>query len=444
MTTSFQVIDKLTRCMKAIIRDHEEMRNGTNHDSPTVAYDIRSTSISPVYSIADEDRNQLTQVAQERGGGNEEVTTDIDIIDLTNMEDDDNSNNKTATECNVEVEIHRGISNLSLQDVAHTLKDRTEDTNCSQSILNNFVNVENMQQNKVNNITPGSTAPIRVVNFSDINKANTIFQTNKISKDDDINEINNKNSFPQTLSNLNTDIILKRPMSICETKYNLIASASGETKGVKVVQPNVSIPNNNIFTANQYFVSNISKSQIQTYTDRTCTINTFDQHTNITQTPQNKVNETRPFTNIIAPNFGVPTHSHHEVTKTKHILNNNKTLKVAKNKKNTTNSMAIAHSAISEESKKTKTPRKSKGTSIDKNIPKTKTDTRKAIIMPVKGKHKKVPIYNKNVIDDLSWIENIRYIREIDASENDCKLQLEDDFWDNYYLPANWNDNEFA
>ncbi|CAH1645840.1 unnamed protein product [Spodoptera littoralis] len=327
---SLQVIEKLTRCMKAIIRDHQELINDTNHDNLIEVGDNRSTSISPVYSIPDEDRNQLTQVADERGDDDDDkVAKDIDIIDLTNIEDEDNLNDKTTTEYNVEVEIHR---------------------------------------------------------------------------------------------------------------------AAGETKGLKVVQHNASIPKNDNLISNKYLASNISKSQIQTCrdADRTCTINTSNQDANITQISQNKVTKTSPTTNITAPYFVMPTNSHHEVTKGCHILNNAKTSKVTNNKKKLVNSMTIAHSANSIDIKKNKAIRKTTDTTIVKNKHTLKMKKREGNITPVLEKRKKVPIYNKNVIDDLSWIEDIRYVREIAAEENDCKLQLEDDFWDNYYLPANWSDNEFS
>lgn len=52
-------------------------------------------------------------------------------------------------------------------------------------------------------------------------------------------------------------------------------------------------------------------------------------------------------------------------------------------------------------------------------------------------------IYNENVQCDLSWVENLRYVREI-SQENDPTLSIFDDnFWNNFSLPNNWNDKDF-
>ncbi|XP_072943846.1 uncharacterized protein [Epargyreus clarus] len=51
---------------------------------------------------------------------------------------------------------------------------------------------------------------------------------------------------------------------------------------------------------------------------------------------------------------------------------------------------------------------------------------------------------SKRVENDLSWLENIKYVREISANEFDPKLNgLEDNFWDNFSLPGEWSDVEF-
>lgn len=59
-----------------------------------------------------------------------------------------------------------------------------------------------------------------------------------------------------------------------------------------------------------------------------------------------------------------------------------------------------------------------------------------------KGKDRQiVPIHNKAVANDLSWIENIRFVREIPSEEYESFIQ--EAFWENYTLPDDWNDNDF-
>ncbi|KAI8434609.1 hypothetical protein MSG28_003145 [Choristoneura fumiferana] len=54
-------------------------------------------------------------------------------------------------------------------------------------------------------------------------------------------------------------------------------------------------------------------------------------------------------------------------------------------------------------------------------------------------------IYNENVECDLSWVENLRYVREISQEENDPTLSiLDDNFWNNFNLPDKWNDQDFG
>lgn len=53
-------------------------------------------------------------------------------------------------------------------------------------------------------------------------------------------------------------------------------------------------------------------------------------------------------------------------------------------------------------------------------------------------------IYNKYIENDLSWMENIRYVREIATDEFDPKLEeFDENFWNSYSLPKNWDDQDF-
>lgn len=50
-------------------------------------------------------------------------------------------------------------------------------------------------------------------------------------------------------------------------------------------------------------------------------------------------------------------------------------------------------------------------------------------------------VYNKEVQNDLSWVENLRYVREISAEEK-IPVYYEDGFWESYSLPFDWNDGK--
>ncbi|KAJ8725926.1 hypothetical protein PYW08_004109 [Mythimna loreyi] len=285
---SLQVIEKLTRCMKAIILDNQEPAIHTRNESISIPADVvRARSLSPVYSIPEEDRSRLTQIA-------ERANENIEIIDLSNIDDDDDSmlnetNNATAgytvSKEAVDVDIHRDMSSLSLRDLREPLDiEMSTETNSSQSILNNFEGVEQMEQN-TRNITSQRTVADKFV--------------------DNVTE---------------TPLLNNRPIS---------------TTGV--------------------------------------------------------------------------------------IKENTATTKKKRGPKK----------KLKDEKKEIKQKKKTASRAPKTNNEKTTT------------KNKIIPIYNKNVVDDLSWIENIRYVREIRADENDSKLHLDESFWDNFYLPANWTENEF-
>lgn len=53
-------------------------------------------------------------------------------------------------------------------------------------------------------------------------------------------------------------------------------------------------------------------------------------------------------------------------------------------------------------------------------------------------------LVRKYIESDLSWIENIRYIREVHIEEYDQNLNsLTDSFWENCILPGDWDDRDF-
>jgi hypothetical protein len=51
---------------------------------------------------------------------------------------------------------------------------------------------------------------------------------------------------------------------------------------------------------------------------------------------------------------------------------------------------------------------------------------------------------NNNDMDDLSWINGIKYVREIHVEEYDAMFNVpSESFWENYDVPVGWNDMDF-
>ncbi|PZC84713.1 hypothetical protein B5X24_HaOG204261 [Helicoverpa armigera] len=413
--------------MKAIIIDHQEER-GDSHEEPN----MREGSSSPVYSMPDEDRTYLTQPNEDAFNVTEPYE-DVEIIDLVDSDDDGNHEADNATaECsrvNVEVDLHRGMSSLSLKDTEQL--DTTADINCSQSILNNFEDV-------VNEIhLENTTVPSDVVMRNIDTKAKTV----------DFKKTDKEVILPFTISNYNTpnvkqnytndlkiighsDKTTNATKTNCTPKSTLtvISNQPKVTKNTAVLTNNPIEKNNNNTSATDIF----PVTQRQTWYDskKTCSINNFG-HTTQTK-PTNafeRVDQMNISTaqNVLDLNTGVLINTYSGLDHTKQ----SNTLET------------LIHQENSEKIKKKRCPRKKVTNEVEvkpknKRGPKPKEHSKMG-----PKKNKSVPIYNKNVENDLSWVENIRYVREIKEDENETQLNIEESFWGNYYLPNNWNDNDF-
>ena len=450
--------------MKAIIVDHQEQ--GTNptiqNASSNACGDYRAGSISPVYSIPDEDRT-LTQIAEANPINGMVANEDVEIIDLSNIDDDDDSIHNDTNASNtdsagsritVEVDIHRGMSSLSLRDAVDPLEKTSIDVNYSQSILNNFEgnNVEQMQPNKMHAIS--QEAVVSGVMGNVANKGKTIQNDGNTA----FGKIPNKNITIVTESNKSVE------SSTAPNKPTVSASTNTNRKNITVQNKEplkeIYTDKNLIMSPNQKQNLNTNSSQVfysatnempvtqrQTWYDsnRTCTVKDSNKITRPAQifkvvnpvTIQNKTNFT-----VNTPNTFKSTRKENQPKK---AIENSRA--PFHNNSPFNNTQASVVPEIATTMKKKRGPRKKKAKDEKETKPKNKRVYRGPNSykenIAVKETNKIIPIYNENVINDLSWIENIRYVREIKVDENDSKLNLEDSFWDNYYLPTNWSENEF-
>ncbi|XP_047020935.1 uncharacterized protein LOC124630936 [Helicoverpa zea] len=419
---SLQVIEKLIRCMKAIIIDHQEQR-GDSHEEPN----MREGSSSPVYSMPDEDRTYLTQPVE--GGINvTEPNNDVEIIDLVDSDDEGNheADNATAesSRLNVEVDLHRGMSSLSLKDTEQL--DTTVDINCSQSILNNFEGV-------VNEIhLEKTTVPSDVmVNINAKAKAVDFIRTDK-----EVFLHNYKTPIVEQRHTDNLKIMdhLTKTSNATKTHYTPESTLTVITNQPKIIKTTTNVLTMNPIEKynNNTSATDISDTQRQTWYDsnKTCSINNFGQasETQLTHAFERvgqKIISTAQ--NVLDLNTGVPINTYRGIDNTRQ----SNTPETLINKEN------------SENVKKKRCPRKKVTNEVEVKPKNRRGPKPKEHSKIGSKKNKSVPIYNKNVENDLSWVENIRYVREIKEDENETQLNIEESFWCNYYLPNNWNDNDF-
>lgn len=413
---NFQVIEKLTRCMKAIILEHREEADSDNMNSNIChLQNYRPPSVSPVYSMCEEDLTQFSQVVDTVSNTKDAIEVD-EIIDLC-IDDDENDSGKTATvdfiqppPVTVEVDIQRAVSNLSLQELPAPEQPDT----CSQSILNNFVTNEHIEQN-LTNVSEEATAIYLVVNVDKNGK--TFYAKSKL-----------QNTEPSKI--IKKPLI--RPNTIIKPKSsNTAMSQNINTKTLEDITAKLKIDSRVLKPTNHIVLhQDGNKEDHVSYPGSTKTI----VHQDVPVFESSKISvETSNATSQLHP---------HE---TKKKLNKEQNVNTSNIKQKTA------------EPKKKRAPRKKKNVDTKENKAKSrqpkKMSTQKSKLPPSESDTNsfnnfpntstRIPIYNDQVINDLSWMENIRFVREIGVEENDQSLTLEESFWDNYHLPPNWSDSEF-
>ncbi|CAH0604969.1 unnamed protein product [Chrysodeixis includens] len=426
---SLQVIEKLTRCMKAIILEHQEQADsdGTDDNNTHHQLNYRQPSVSPVYSMCEEDLTYFSQ-SVDATKNTKDVNEVNEIIDLC-IDDDEVDYCNTASHgfirprpVTVEVDIHQAVSNLSLQEVPITEEPDT----CSQSILNHFEPYVPMQE------TIKHTSGDNISNSLVIN----VDKSEKIA--------NVKNYVPH----IATNTIVKTPALIirsdkmfkpisCNTATqkntstrnlgDTIEKLKGDSKTLKTV--NYNERQDNIKQSNTLHpgpIITIDGQQRPVLTSKFPVVNSKE----ISQPT---------FSNPVHNSTSVPTNETNEilVKDKQNITNNVKQKTVELKKKRAPRKKKNVETKPENETKNPTAKRMSKQKTKLPSEPRTNSFDCSA------NTNTKVPIYNNQVINDLSWMENIRYVREIRLDENDQSLTVDDSFWDNYHLPASWNDSEF-
>lgn len=417
--------------MKAIIVEHQEERGEICNINNTDFFPEDTTSKSPVYSECDEDRTQFTQIIINSVNKTQKET--VEIIDLCDIDDDDDvihntitntAVNDSSTITNVEIDLHRAISNLSI--IEDPLQITTSDANCSQNILNNFENVEKIIKKSEGTKKVQATNEYNTDKLIKITRKNNLF-----SKIPEIPSITTEPVKLQSITarNLVTDKVVRsnrEPIDVIKTSNYNVTKASNQIVETKTLNTN-QIPeiqySDKICPVNN--TSNILKDSV--YSTQ---FNPVENSKSITAT----INVDNPLNNACNMQNERPKNNPNEISRTK----------TNKDRSNATNNSAPIDKDICIVTKKKRGPRKKKIEVVKDIKSKNKISYRTPKPLNENSNFTNVPIYNTNVENDLSWLENIRFVREIRDDEKDTKLNFDESFWDNYHLPVNWNENEFV
>lgn len=397
---------------------NEQLQNAANTDEQyngIVVVNETQTCVSPVYSLPDDDRlytqaalackeNLLENIESyssrhnvDEDWCNDNVESQLPekIIDLSSDEEDNN----TFQIVNIVADVRRGISNLSIKD--NHLTVITE----SQSILENFKPVSLPNETcltkgiYVNSITQNATEDIEVPEQQSYNIVDNFEQNNnqsnkKILEAASIYKLqNNSNDAREKTTSLKQKVKKKIPQG--DNAINISKLTDVTKLAVKFAQP---LLTNNIQEIIQIPKKNVVKN-----------LNT--KKTYKKRNDNNKTNKTKSERKRKTKKDG-------ETTK-------NSTRKI---KKSDTDKPSV----INNDNIPTKV-----NTDIFKKTNSFNANSK--IIEAIMPK-----MDSKNIKDDLSWIENIRYVREITTDEFDSKLSsIEESFWDNLMLPNGWNDEDF-
>ncbi|XP_063359902.1 probable serine/threonine-protein kinase DDB_G0283337 [Cydia amplana] len=410
---ALQVIEKLTLFMTLILNEDGYTTNSHNQ-SFQITYEFAG-SASPVYSLPDEDRNMNNPGQNYIEDVNVTNVTDDDVthkeMDITNVTDDDVTGKEIditdVTDDNV-THKEMDITNVTDDNVTHkeiVLSDQTKTVNISQ-VDDSTYNKNTIEDIEVIDITNDSDIQQGIQNaktyeqLDSIERVNTGISTMTLQDNDgSLTQCDDNICSQSILDNYDNDIT------------NEVCKENDRTKGVIMI-----------------LNSEIKETRITDNVNKHYQINTslpaMASNTTITDP---KLMVSQP--NNVAVVNRKPVHSDfiENTDKGKKVTNkNNNNLKRRRTKKNKElkgdNAVNSKHVSIHYSGKE----------SNPKTVEKPK-------------KNKKVnEIYNENVENDLSWVENLRFVREISPNEYDPALTLlQDNFWDNFQLPGTWDDLDF-
>lgn len=371
--------------MKGIISEQEELKNSYNVFElvETTSYNQEHDTVSPVYSLPEED---LTHEFMPEDQANEtEMHTGKEIQGKDNdlVESVNESNLNDNVNHLVVNEMQRCLSKLSLQVTQDSkIAYDVDEQNYSQSILgNNFLHDEDTQINRL----------------ADSQNKQTIDESSNYFKE--LHQI----SFPTFKPSIDTDCY--ESTSRLEHGLAPLTAQPHNTKDILTIDRWNSHLSNTKATYNKV-ISSVIK---------------LDKNANSEIKPQikNKRGRKKKATLNLDPI------SIHEEFRSKQ----------KKKPKSKTSITKLVTSPTFE------------ARSANKRTYTSKTNVKKKLLQaPSPNVHRTIEnLYNKDVENDLSWIENIRYVRESRSDEFDPKLSyLNDSFWHNFELPGDWDDQDFV
>ncbi|XP_047988488.1 uncharacterized protein LOC125228082 [Leguminivora glycinivorella] len=382
---ALQVIEKLTRFMNLILNEDAEYHTNSHNQSFQMTNQIAG-SASPVYSLPDEDRNIDSE------------QNNIEDLNITNVTDDDVINKEMD------------ITNAANDDATHKDKDSNEQINTA-----NKSQVRHSTYAKSND---GNIDVIDITNDTDEEDIQGECNEQLVS----IERVNTGMSTMTLQDNVGSEIQCDDnncSQSILDNYDNDVTNETSKEKDIHKVKMVVQDEIN----ATTRTTSNIDKDyQINTPLSGITSNKIAD--------PKLMISQSKTAVDVTMK----PTEFKGDTDKGKKVTNKNdnklKKRRTKKNKESKVDSVTQTCLDITMSSKRV----------VDYN---GKEKNPKNIKKP--KKHEKVhEIYNENVENDLSWVENLRYVREISPSEYDPGLNiLQDNFWNNFQLPGTWDDLDF-
>ncbi|XP_030035715.2 kinesin-related protein 10 [Manduca sexta] len=391
---TLQVIEKLTRCMKAIINEHRK-RTENDYDLNNEQITSKADSESTVASQINFDKNNFTQsIPEEINTVPREINHCNDIIDLC-----EEINHKDSQDTNSIINNNDGNKYISELFIVHS-KDKdnfsaSSHIDDSRSMLDNYqdvlsqdlftmhtqdedqnIDTDNSQNtsNKelINEKQPLENSYPNISNYTEMNCSQNILSDHDFADNDLLN--------------------MRSQIENTPTSQNIINPCKSSENHVKIFpKVGVNLANTDKLVEKDHLgLVNVTTNKIS---DRN--LDKFDIPVNSVLKPAANITDTR----------------NREVTKAK---------KAPRKRKVSTKSQ------VNDITKEVKCkPRKKKDIKPRKNNNKDDNS-----------------IYENSV--DLSWVENIKYVREISKAENHTRTKdLSHSFWENYSLPNDWDDGEF-
>ncbi|CAK1581498.1 unnamed protein product [Parnassius mnemosyne] len=420
-----QVIEKLTKYMNFIISSETtkaKVSKATNQDKIAVLATNTGSSLSPVSStpVNDKIQNQHNTDEISESNGN----CDSNNNNTNCQEDEQNARNKTA-------EIEKPRPEVSTID--NLISKSLDHLQASQNILENYIHAESidnadaLETNSVFSKGECQNVNANVVsNYINKNVGNIIQDIASLKLTE--KSVNNNNRQGTNEEILKTDALSKEKSALnavtLNTTYHKIQINTHEkidekTKTVNT-QPSqlTDVINVNVLT------DGVNKKKV-----------TFDNICN--EIPTQNV------TSLINMHNGVEGNGKLPSSRIKKIENGVKPSYQNPQKK--------ARSTIKRQKKETsncKVEKKTKRNTNRKKIitaceDKSAENSNKISLNTSSSLHPALNTINEKIEDDLSWLDQIKYVREVDAREYCTVVKgLDDNFWENETVP-NCDDEEF-